>query len=137
MTATADTIAATNSDIVDAVRTSGLNGDGSNDPSPYTVNGGCICKIRYDDKGKATYEPLCNFDAKVTEEILLDDGAEATRAFIISRGCERWQCEAGRFEGSNTAVITGAANAANLYTQRVAGDRREVVLPIGQHSGYR
>jgi hypothetical protein len=83
MTATADTIAATNSDIVDAVRTSGLNGDGSNDPSPYTVNGGCICKIRYDDKGKATYEPLCNFDAKVTEEILLDDGAEATRAFII------------------------------------------------------
>jgi len=65
------------------------NGDGSNeknnggDPGPYTVNGGRICKIRYDDKGNATYEPLCNFDAKVSEEILLDDGAEATRAFII------------------------------------------------------
>src|SRR5262249_32113875 len=57
--------------------------NGDPDPRPYTVKGGCICKIRYDDKGNATYEPLCNFDAKVTEEILLDDGAEATRAFII------------------------------------------------------
>lgn len=56
----------------------------SGDPGPYAVEGGCICKIHYSDKGNATYEPLCNFDAKVTEEILLDDGAEVTHAFIIN-----------------------------------------------------
>jgi len=92
MTLNPDAIARDNPDIEHIVNEhlgDRANGDGSNeknnggDPGPYTVNGGCICKIRWDDKGNATYEPLCNFDAQVTEEILLDDGAEATRAFII------------------------------------------------------
>src|SRR5262249_54926602 len=63
------------------------NGDGKGgaiDPGPYAVSNGCICKIHYGDKGNVTYDPVCNFDAKVTEEILLDDGAEVTRAFVIN-----------------------------------------------------
>ena len=63
-----------------------VNGNGADSgiaPGPYTVERGCICKIHRSDNG-VTYEPLCNFDAQVTEEILLDDGAEATRAFILS-----------------------------------------------------
>lgn len=134
------------------------NGDGSNeksnggDPGPYTVNGGCICKIRYDDKGNATYEPLCNFDARVTEEILLDDGAEATRAFIIEGGLadgktfSSCRIPASRFAGMSWVTeawgLRAIVNAGNAKRdalreaiQRLSPDPR--MRRIFTHSGWR
>ena len=134
------------------------NGDGSNeksntgDPGPYTIEGGCICKIHYSDKGKTTHEPLCNFDAKVTEEILLDDGAEATRAFIIngrlSDGKILPPCRipASRFAGMSWVTeswgVRAVVNAGNAKRdalreaiQRLSPDHRE--RRIFTHSGWR
>jgi hypothetical protein len=121
-------------------------------PGPYTVNGGCICKIRYDDKGNAIYEPLCNFDAKVTEEILLDDGAEATRAFIIegklAEGkalppcripASRFACMSWVTESWGLRAVVNAGNAKRdalrEAIQRLSSDTK--TRQIFTHTGWR
>ena len=48
----------------------------------YIIVGGRICRRRPTRDGEVL-DPLCNFVAKVIEEIVLDDGAETTRAFIL------------------------------------------------------
>jgi len=49
---------------------------------PYAVEDGRIVRYR-ETKDGTVMEPLCNFDAQIKEEIVLDDGAESTRAFIV------------------------------------------------------
>jgi len=49
---------------------------------PYGVEGGRIVRYRQTKEG-VVVDPLCNFDARVKEEIVLDDGAEITRAYLI------------------------------------------------------
>ncbi|MDP2601894.1 MAG: hypothetical protein Q8S00_04795 [Deltaproteobacteria bacterium] len=64
------------------------NGDGkthttqSSTAYPYAVDGGRIVRYRQ-TKDAVVVDSLCNFDAQIKEEIILDDGADATRAFII------------------------------------------------------
>jgi hypothetical protein len=158
-----DAIARENPDIADLVSEQlgdRANGNGTDtneqtsriDPGPYTVEGGCICKVRFDDKGNATYEPLCNFDAKVTEEILLDDGAEATRAFILSgtlAGGEKLppcRIPASRFAGMSwvteswglRAVVNagnGKRDALREAIQRLSPDTK--IRQIFTHTGWR
>ncbi|MBI3458453.1 MAG: DUF3854 domain-containing protein [Candidatus Rokubacteria bacterium] len=54
----------------------------SRDAGPYRVEAGHICRDKPTRDGTIT-EPLCNFTAAVTEELLLDDGAEPARVFIV------------------------------------------------------
>src|SRR5262245_37596126 len=54
----------------------------SGDPGPYRVDQGRICREKSTQHGPFL-EPLCNFAAVVTEELVLDDGAETTRAFTV------------------------------------------------------
>jgi hypothetical protein len=49
----------------------------------YLVSSGRLCRRKQTKDGPVT-EPLCNFDARVVEEVALDDGAEVTRAFTIA-----------------------------------------------------
>jgi hypothetical protein len=49
---------------------------------PYAVEGGHIVRYR-DTKEAIVVDLLCNFDAQIREEIVLDDGAEQQRAFVI------------------------------------------------------
>jgi hypothetical protein len=49
---------------------------------PYLVTAGRLCRRRQTKDGPIV-EPLCNFAARVAEEVALDDGAEVTRAFTI------------------------------------------------------
>jgi hypothetical protein len=66
-----------------AISSNGSSAAGAFDSTgPYRIEGGRIVKVRQTKEGPIT-EPLCNFTAEVTEEILLDDGAEATRAFVV------------------------------------------------------
>jgi hypothetical protein len=131
------------------------NGDGAGsgiDPGPYTVNSGCICKIHYSDKGNTTYERLCNFDAQVTEEILLDDGAEATRAFIIEgklaegKALPPCRIPASRFAGMSWVTeswgLRAIVNAGNAKRdalreaiQRLSPQHR--TRKIFTHTGWR
>lgn len=50
---------------------------------PYGVEDGRIVRWRTDREGKRYSEDLCNFDVRVNEEVILDDGAETTRAFVV------------------------------------------------------
>ncbi len=49
---------------------------------PYSIADGRICREKNTRDGVIT-EPLCNFTAIATEEVLFDDGVETTRAFVI------------------------------------------------------
>jgi hypothetical protein len=51
--------------------------------SCYAIEGGRLCRVRQTREGPIT-EPLANFTATVSEEIIQDDGAEATRAFLLT-----------------------------------------------------
>jgi hypothetical protein len=53
------------------------------DPGPYRILGGSICVEQMKEHGPIC-KPLCNFVAQVEEELILDDGAETTRAFLVS-----------------------------------------------------
>ena len=50
---------------------------------PYSVMGGCICHTTLKDHGPVV-KPLCNFSAQVDEEVILDDGVETARTFVVS-----------------------------------------------------
>ncbi len=50
---------------------------------PYQIHEGRLCRVRQTGEGPIT-EPLANFTATVAEEIIQDDGAEATRAFLLT-----------------------------------------------------
>ena len=52
------------------------------DPGPYRIHDGCIC-VEKDTQDGPIRRRLCNFVAHVEEEIVLDDGAETTRAFVL------------------------------------------------------
>ena len=52
---------------------------------PYFVRDGRISRRRQTKDGPVV-EGLCNFSARIVEEVVLDDGAETTRAFIARSG---------------------------------------------------
>jgi hypothetical protein len=58
--------------------------------APYGVESGCIVHYRQ-TKDAVVTDVLCNFAARIKEEIILDDGAETTQAFVIE----------GRLESGN------------------------------------
>jgi hypothetical protein len=49
---------------------------------PYLVQYGRLGRVRWMNHARVI-DPLCNFVARVTEELVLDDGAETTRAFVL------------------------------------------------------
>lgn len=49
----------------------------------YLVEGGRLCRRRQ-TKDATVIEPLCNFTAHVEEELVVDDGAEPTRVFLLA-----------------------------------------------------
>jgi hypothetical protein len=53
------------------------------DAGPYRVKNGEICVEQMKPHGPV-HTPLCNFVARVDEELILDDGVEINRAFSIS-----------------------------------------------------
>ena len=53
------------------------------DSGPYRIKNGAICIEQMKEQGPIL-KPLCNFVAQVDEELVLDDGLETSRAFLIS-----------------------------------------------------
>ena len=60
----------------------GLDGEPAPSTYPYAVDNGRTVRYR-ETKDGTVVEPLCNFSAEIEEEIILDDGAESTRAFVL------------------------------------------------------
>jgi len=48
----------------------------------YVIRDGEMCRIKEVKEGNMIV-PLCNFTAKVNEQIILDDGMETTRSFVV------------------------------------------------------
>jgi hypothetical protein len=53
-------------------------------PSRYEIDGGRICLLKRDAEGNVFSDPLCNFQATITKEVVHDDGAETTAFFQIA-----------------------------------------------------
>jgi hypothetical protein len=51
-------------------------------PRHYVIQGGRIC-LRKQTRDGVVVVPLANFSARLVEEVLLDNGAETTRAFVV------------------------------------------------------
>jgi DNA primase catalytic core len=66
--------------------TPGENG-GTRSTTSYLVESERICVKRMTKDGPVII-PLCNFNARVVEELVLDDGAETTRSFAIEGALE-------------------------------------------------
>lgn len=62
--------------------------EGDTRPPRYMIHNGCICEVRIapDEDGnlKRVPVPLCNFTAKITADVLRDDGEEITRQLAIT-----------------------------------------------------
>jgi len=54
------------------------------DPGRYCVEDGRICIEKATRDGEVLIIPLCNFTAQVKEELVLDNGADTTRAFVLA-----------------------------------------------------
>lgn len=48
----------------------------------YLVQRGMICRVNWNERGEF-YLPLCNFDARIIEDVVEDDGEEQQRRFLI------------------------------------------------------
>ena len=79
------------------------------DPGDYRIQNGYICVERMKEYG-AVKIPLCNFTAKIVEQIVLDDGAESARALDVegqlSSGeiLQRVRVPADRFAGMGWVI---------------------------------
>ena len=61
-----------------------VNGELTLDAYPYGVEDGRIVRWQSVKDGQVIVQPLCNFDVKITEEIVLDSGVESQRAFVLA-----------------------------------------------------
>jgi hypothetical protein len=62
---------------------SNVNDDAPIDAGPYRAEGGCL-GIEKNTKHGPIFTRLCNFTARVEQEIVLDDGAETVRMFVLT-----------------------------------------------------
>lgn len=76
----------------------------SGNTGPYRIQGGRICIKRMTQLGPVTNE-LCNFVARVTEELVVDNGVDTTRQFVLQGKLDSGaslpevRVPAGRFSG--------------------------------------
>ena len=71
---------------------------------PYRIENGCIVRIKH-IKDELIAEPLCNFNARVTEEVILDDGVETTRAFVIEGQLDNGETLSPAISSSNLNLV--------------------------------
>lgn len=127
-------------------------GKGSpSDRGPYRIEHGRICREKFTKEGPIA-EPLCNFTATVSEEIVLDDGAETARAFLITGRLDTGQdlpsarVPASRFAGMNwvtdswgIAPVIRAGQSSRDYLreaiQRLSANVR--CRQVFTHTGWR
>jgi len=86
---------------------------------PYGVEDGRIVRYQSVKEGQVVSSPLCNFSAQIAEEVLLDDGAESHREFVI-QGCL----------DTNAALTQARVTAARFPSMNWVGEawgRRAIV----------
>ncbi len=94
-------------------------------------------------KDELIAEPLCNFNARVTEEIILDDGVERTRAFVIEGQLDSGETlspariPAGRFNGMNWVTDTWGLRAVVRAGSATRDYLREAIQRLSPNARHR
>jgi len=118
---------------------------------PYQIEAGRICFTRKTQEGPIPV-PLCNFAARVVEEVILDNGLETNRAFLIAGTLESGmllpavRVPAERFSGMSWVTSSwglGAVVCAGLATRDRLREAIQVLSPdvarrqVFTHTGWR
>ncbi|MGI8913000.1 MAG: DUF927 domain-containing protein [Chloroflexota bacterium] len=120
------------------------------DDARYVVHDGAICIVERDRKGNVAFEPMCNFNATISEELISDDGVSehgelaitgtlanghplgATKVALTQFSSMNWILPAW---GSRAIMFAGQATRDRLRDaiQRLSGDvtRRRVYTHLG------
>lgn len=117
----------------------------------YCIENGCICFNHESERGKELI-PLCNFTARVTDEITRDDGLETSTFFQISGSTSRGRAlpaievEAAAFAGMGWVVNKWGMGAIIAAGQNSKDRLREAMQLMSQdaverhiytHTGWR
>ncbi|MBN2389921.1 MAG: toprim domain-containing protein [Anaerolineae bacterium] len=86
----------------------GLNEDGK---PKYVVMNGRICHRYMDRYGAESINPLCNFTARIAEDLLLDDGEVQVREFGMAGNIGERTLTQARVEASEFTEMTWVAKA--------------------------
>jgi hypothetical protein len=69
--------------ILRQLKSEGSSSSSSRESPYYFVEGGCICRSKPTVDGALITIPLCNFSARIAEEVVRDDGAERATVLAI------------------------------------------------------
>ncbi len=109
---------------------------------PYRIENGCIVRMKHIKDGQIA-EPLCNFNARVTEETILDDGVETTRAFVIEGQLDNGETlspariPAGRFNGMNWVTDAWGLRAVVRAGSATRDYLREAIQRLSPNASHR
>ncbi|MCH8054993.1 MAG: hypothetical protein IH857_02415 [Deltaproteobacteria bacterium] len=109
---------------------------------PYRIENGCIVRMKH-IKDELIAEPLCNFNVRVTEETILDDGVETTRAFVIEGQLDSGETlspariPASRFNGMNWVTDTWGLRAVVRAGSATRDYLREAIQRLSPNARHR
>lgn len=122
--------------------------------APYVVDHGRICWKKFTREGDSVLEPLCNFVAAITEEVVLDDGSGEAKFRLAIDGTlddgaplPRAEVSGGDFGTMNwtlqawgcRAIIKAGMSAKDRLREAIQDRSRKTVRrrTIYQHTGWR
>src|SRR6266704_394859 len=126
-------------------------GNESGQPGSFRVEDGCISFVKATPDGPICV-PLCNFTARVKEEVILDDGLDTHRAFVIEgtlasgKPLPAVRVPAERFSGMSWVTSSWGLDAvvrAGLTTRDRLREAIQVLSPdvarrqVFTHTGWR
>jgi hypothetical protein len=115
---------------------------GQEAPGPYRIEDGRIVRAKQTKDGPMT-EALCNFTARVTEEVALDDGVESARAFLIEGTLETGEplpparVQAARFAGMQWVAEHWGLRAIVRAGQATKDYLREAIQRLSPEATHR
>ena len=108
----------------------------------YCVEGGKLCWVKQSQEGE-TIVPLCNFDARIAEEIIRDNGIEVTGSFKIigtdfqGRPLPSTEVPLSGFETMNWVVPAWGLKGIVSANQAARQKLREAIMLQSQEATHR
>lgn len=107
---------------------------------PYTINNGVICRVKV--SGHEYQEtPLCNFSAKIAEELIRDDGINRNTFFVLEgttadgRPLHRIEVPADKFASMNWVTAEWGARAIVFAGNGVKDHLRTAIQLLSLQDG--
>ena len=117
--------------------------DGARLRGGYRVEKGCICRVKIEAGGAENVQPLCNFEAKVIEDITRDDGVDLQHYFVVEgqsaggRSMPRIEVSAASFATLNWVVPNWGVSAVIAAGLNAKDSLREAIQLMSLGAGKR